>query len=482
MERDCHSSLAAPIAVASPPSVERRKPQRRLQPLPADFCPSPPLVASLAASNPSSAAVPAADTVAGPATRSPSSSASLTSALSCRQPALYRSLPSSLPPFRSVRGRRRRAAAASPSLPVAAPASDDDDVVEDEQRGRTRRRQRSSAQTWQCEEKNEVEVDPAALETADGVVIGQTDAGHTQLRGGTNVASGHGSDSETRKRSRSGGRDSKRYIDLTAIAALGLETECRHEVREPLATLAGSAANVRATRRHSRAADSEHSRKRDRYSAAAEDSSALQFIHSVCDAVTAAGQDTQRKRREQRRQERQEVIEVMSEQSTSDNDSDDATVTHIVRRPPQAAHSSQPRCSSPSPLPCVESVKSRQERASLPAYVCSDCQTFHALSHGERAGHFEALCRHRYSQSAHHSTQHTELHSPLRSPAVAPPRAAPLDSSNGGPLHCRQLTYRSAALSHCVLYVRRSPPPASPEHFWDIATPPDPVDAGDGEV
>ena len=266
----------------------------------------------------------------------------------------------------------------------------------------------------------------------------------------------------SRGRTDGGGVAVERCIDLTDAPMDG-------EATQPLAPPSHNSFTARVGRLASAVAkrrSDRHARKRGerhdalKAGAAAEDSSgALQYIQAVCEAVDAARQDTARRWKSQRRKGRCEVIELVSEQSASDDDA--VTVTHIVRQPSMAAQSSS-RAPSP-PRACVESVKSREVRASLPGYACPDCHAFHAVAHGDRAGHLEGLCRHRYSQSAartHRTASHNTAvsqrkeHTATRRAHFAP-RTAPLLSV--------------------------SPPPASPEHFWDIATPPSPMDEMDAE-
>ena len=253
------------------------------------------------------------------------------------------------------------------------------------------------------EERREEEVSLPALETADGRLMEQWHAGVNEPK---RISSTSASLVDSSSGVRSGGRGRDQCIDLTA-AADEERTRRRQQGRQPLSSRPLNTSNAAGAHDPSPSTSAKDNTRRGRRSIADDkenSSAALQFINSVCDAVTASRRDQQRKRKSQRMKEQHEVIEVMSEPSADEEEADDeAAVTHIVRKPAAArrvrAAQWSDRSSSPS-RPCVESVKNREVRASLPGYACPDCHAFHSVAHGERASHFETLCRHRYSQSA----------------------------------------------------------------------------------
>ena len=378
-----------------------QKPQRRLHRPPTHFSPSPPSLPTSASTTSvysnlgvSSSALPAAR--ADFASTSPSLIPASASSVP-HQPSLPRSsLTSSLPSFRSVRRRRLASAPLSPA--AITEVSDDDEVTKEQRRGSQQRRQQGRTEEEREEERREGEVSLPALESEDGQVILNT-ANSGLTCGPLSLHSGA-------------------VIDLTNGVAADERTRSPTRVRRPLAPLTPNTLQVRTVRSTS-ASSVDVSRKRRRHDTEATSSSALHFIHSVCDAVKAARLEKQRKRKSARRKAQQEVIEVMSEQSASEDDNDEATVTHIVRQPADFKRnqliqpSDQLLPTSPT-RPCIESVKSREVRASLPGYACADCHAFHSVAHGERAGHLEALCRHKYSQSANTTQPCTALTSHAR--------------------------------------------------------------------
>ena len=393
-------------------SATLRKPQRRLTRLPTDFSPSPPL---LAVSPAASASVDSHSPT--PAARRPSSVSDCSSSPSSPSPASRRSLSSSIPPssvpsFRPIRRRwlhfvEPAATATATATDAVAELSEDDDEVIEEERCTTEQRLQQQQQQQEEEERKESEDSLPALETEDGRLMGQPGSAQQYER-----KRGSLSDSITSSTTSTGGSGSGqlgRCIDLTGAAVEDGAEHGRKRERSPLGPLRSSANSLLPASRAAGSADS--SRKRGRHEEDKENSSALQYITSVCEAVRAARLDRQRKRRSEKRKLLHEVIELMSEHEATDDEDDDATVTHVIRQPVSAAAAlvrAAPSDRSSSLRPCVESVKDREVRASLPGYACPDCHAFHSVAHGERAGHFEMLCRHRYSQSATRDTLCTD--------------------------------------------------------------------------
>ena len=433
LSSDSHRLLVISSACNSSSAASLRKPQRRLQRLPTDFSPPPIPHNYLSPDNtpPIATTAHSTDSASAFAIRSlPSTSSSFSSSSSSLPVASRSSHSSVLPSFRTVRRRCQHSpppptAAARRTKPHSQAAvvellSDDDEVLEARQDKhyqleREKEEERVEEAVSSSQPALAAQYGPLSphLHFAVAAVNESRPTGRTVSCSRSNQGGGSGS-----------GSKAVRCIDLTGRAAEDerTQTQPRKKPRQPLATLAHNTLSTRTGHNTPLPMDEESSgRARGGVDQERENGSALQYIQSVCDAVSAARREKQRKRRSQQRQQQQEVIEVMSEQSACDEDDDDeATVTHIIRQPtaPARPHSAQSsdrvpwsaspsRFSPPLPPPCVESVKNREARASLPGYACTDCHAFHSVAHGDRPELYEGFCRHRYSQSDRHKPRNS---------------------------------------------------------------------------